>query len=349
MKTRKNKRGGALIAEGAHGKALNVSSFEEDDIQTIYKNLKKDSDLIHSIELHTKNENSEAIINQSEVSEFLDFLKSQKTFIGKLFKQSYFDFYSSVKKLYKQEIDSMRNIMKYYKKDIDNYTTIRPLKYKYLDFIGMTIKYEKKEEYILFQTKCESYKNGMKIDILKMTEDILNSLIILQKHNKNHNDIKLNNIVKCGTNYKLIDWGSLMDNTFKEHIAGSSTTSSPIKNYLFGYTQFISKQIMYYATQKKYSDIFTNSLFKDLMIQINNDFDYVMKKGLSKKELIEKYAHSMDLFELGITVFHSVIRNKESFGKYKQLIDYLINLSNPPRSAVYALTFFKKFKHSLKE
>ena len=121
-------------------------------------------------------------------------------------------------------------------------------------------------------------------------------------------------------------------------------TGSPIKYTIFGYSQLVTKQIMYYATRHKMYDVFSSELFQKINKQINDDYDLVMKKGINKKEMIEKYAYSLDVFELGITIVHAIIRNKENYEKYRPLVEYMINLSEPPRSAAYALNFFKKFK-----
>ena len=59
---RNRKKGGAVLGEGAHGKAYNLSSLEDSDSKTIYNKIKKHLSSIKSIELHTKNENNEAII-----------------------------------------------------------------------------------------------------------------------------------------------------------------------------------------------------------------------------------------------------------------------------------------------
>jgi hypothetical protein len=254
MKTQKNRKfnfsktlkGGSVLGEGSHGKVYNVSSQYEDDLKTIYNKLKKNISNIQNIKLHTKSDKSEIIIEEKDdIEKFINYLKNRKRIIGKYFKPKYF---VNVSEIFETELESTRNVIKYYKNDLKKYTTIEPLTYKSIEFYGITVNYSNSKMYILFQRKCESYKPTHKTKILKMTQDILESISILQKNHKTHNDLKMNNMVYCNGTYKLIDWGNVLNTTFDKYIEGSGMTSSPIKFYIFGYSQYISKQFMYYTT-----------------------------------------------------------------------------------------------------
>ncbi len=344
LKYSKTMKGGLLLGEGAQGKAYTVSSENEEDKQTIYDILKKNISSIQSIELHTRNEDSEGIIKDNDdINDFVNYLGKVKGFIGKIFKYKYF---GSSKKTFEKELDEIRNVIKYYGKYNEEYTTLIPLKYKYLEFIGITVKYKTSSQFIVFNKKC---KNKFKIDILKLVEDLLESLVILQKSKIIHNDIKLDNIVYCNGKYKLIDWGNIMDMSFKKQIKGTFMTGSPIKFYLLGFSQYFIKQGIYYRTQSKENDVFKSELFHKIYKQVVENFDNAMKNigKIKKREMITKYAKSFDVYAIGMLIVHLVIKNNESYENYEPLVKYMIDLESPPRSAAYALAHFKKFKASL--
>jgi serine/threonine protein kinase len=341
----KTMKGGVFLGEGAQGKAYTVSSEIEKDFETIYHLLKKEISSIQSIELHAKIENSEGIIkDKDDIVDFVNYLGNVKGFIGKIFKYKYFE---DSKKIFEKELDEIRNVMKYYGKHNKEFTTLIPLKYKHLEFIGITVNYKRSSQFIVFNKKCD---NKFKVDILQLVEDLLESLVVLQESKIIHNDIKLDNIVRCDGKYKLIDWGNIMDMDFKKPMKGSFMTGSPVKFHLLEYSQYFIKQAIYYRTQTKEKEVFKSEIFNKVYKQIVENFDNVMKEisKMSKNEIIKKYTKSFDIYAVGITMVHSIIINKESYEKYEPLVNYMLDLENPPKSAVYALTFFKKFKHSLK-
>jgi serine/threonine protein kinase len=287
--------------------------------------------------LHTKEKNSEVIIKEKEeIKDFLKKIEKTDEFIGKLFKSKYFE---STKKIFEKELDEIRNVIGFYKKENNKYTTLNPLKYKTTEFIAVTINYSRSSEYIVFNKKCN---NKFEINIIKMVKDVLESLVILQKNDFLHNDIKLDNMVYCEKKYKLIDWGNIMKIDFKHIMKGTFLTGHPIKFYLMGYSQYFIKQAIYIRTQTKMKEIIKSKLFNDIYKQQMKQFDEVMKKGLTKKEMIEKYKDSMDVYALGMTVVHAIIINNEKFEKYEKLVNYLLDMENPPKDAKVALEFIKK-------
>lgn len=337
-------KGGVVLGEGAQGTAFNVASSKRKDLDTIYHTIKKNINYIQSIEIHTKNENSEGIIkDKDDIDDFIKYLGKIKGFIGKIFKPKYF---KSAKSTFEKELDEIRNITKYYGKQNEEFTTLGSLSYKSINFIGITINYNRSQEYIIFNKKCD---NKYKIDILKLVGDLLESLVILQKNKIIHNDIKFDNIVYCDGKYKLIDWGNIMNMDFKKLVNGTFLSGSPVKFYLLGYSQYLIKQMIYYRIQTKETEFFKSEIFNKVYKQIVENFDNAMKKNtkMSKSEMIKKYAKSFDIYAIGMLIVYSIVENNESYEKYEPLVNYMLNLENPPKSAAYALSYFKKFKATL--
>ena len=66
-----------------------------------------------------------------------------------------------------------------------------------------------KTEFFIFQEKCHKTLDNIKFtqkEFNKFIKDIYESLLILQKSNFIHNDIKADNVIYCDNKYKLIDW-----------------------------------------------------------------------------------------------------------------------------------------------
>ena len=115
--------------------------------------------------------------------------------------------------------------------------------------------------FFIFQEKCHKTLDNIKFtqkEFNKFIKDIYESLLILQKNNFIHNDIKADNVIYCDNKYKLIDW-DLADgyySRFKSFVKGSGGNflfNHPIKFYSLGLSLFIFKTF-YYIFKSKDSD-----------------------------------------------------------------------------------------------
>jgi hypothetical protein len=164
------------------------------------------------------------------------------------------------------------------------------------------------------------------------------SIEILQITSHRHNDIKLDNIVKCGDTYKLIDWeqiGKITDMGKR----GTLIATSPIRWYLEGYAPFIAKQILSVKTTMRNFGFSRSTMYKEVDAVISREFDSVIGENSDKANLAIKYAYSFDIFMLGMTILHAVYKYKLQYEKYRAIILKFTSLKDPVRNAIEALSF----------
>jgi hypothetical protein len=167
--------------------------------------LKKDN--IESIQLFYIN-NTKKIKNKNEISDLLNIFQNSTNIIVKILKKNIFYMLDKqLEELFYKELKINRKLINIYKKNTNNYLTVDVnLKFKNLKLLGCIINKYNKKYFMLFSNKCD---NKFKINLNKYIVDILKSIIILQKNNLKHNDIKLDNTVRCGNKYKLIDFANM--------------------------------------------------------------------------------------------------------------------------------------------
>jgi serine/threonine protein kinase len=162
-----------------------------------------------------------------------------------------------------------------------------------------------------------------------MMKDLLSSLIILNRQNYLHNDVKLDNIVLCEDRYKLIDWGAAtpMDITNKTH--GSLLTTSPLRWYCYGYTDIIARNVIPTKTYFYKPEISKSPLFQEQIERINAEFATLLTFESKRKILFETHKNTFDVFMLGMTLLHAVIERKLSFDTYRPIIASFTSLLEP--------------------
>jgi serine/threonine protein kinase len=168
-------------------------------------------------------------VEKENIKELSMVLSSAYDYIWKVFKSS--NALGSAEKLLQEEIGITKKINGIYGDFAGKFLTTGPIKgYKNLLIIGMSIEFKKPEaiKHILFNNYCNNKYWKDTIDIIKFCKDILESLVILNNKGYRHGDIKLDNIVKCGAKFKLIDWG-LCHTLDKYMLKGDFASTSPIK------------------------------------------------------------------------------------------------------------------------
>ena len=321
-KTRKYKqRGGDFLGEGAHGKVYNTGCSAGESLCSI---LSKST--VESIVIFT--EDKRIILKEDEQADFLDFIRTVKESIVKIFKPSK----KIVAKLDK-EIHLNRLIAEQYGKDAAFFTTIAPLDFVTSDkgikykLFGARIDLKGKEpQYVVCGAKCSGKFN---LEMKRCLIDIASSLIVLHQKHWTHNDIKFDNIVKCDDMYKLIDWGAATPMDFKALNHGSLLTTSPLRWYLLNYPAWISSSILGTKTALYRKDISKFPFFQELLVRINSEFYEIVKKGETREALFEKYKETMDIFMLGMTALHGVIERKLDLDTYKPVIEALTSFTKP--------------------
>ena len=331
-KTRR-KHGGAKLGEGVRGIAYDTYSESGDSLYSLAK-----SNKTSKIELFFADGNSQTITDENKIENLYESLKSLTDSISKIFKPSRFFSLTSASKEFSGEIETNKRVVDLYGlKNAVKYSTLTGVELDGKNISG-AIFYGKTNIYAIFNRKCIGEYD---MDIKQFTLDILESL---NNFSENHNDIKLDNIVKCSDRYKLIDWDK---NASKDKIITASTsTTNPVKLFLVFKFSAIVKMIFTKRNPqaKKWfilSEATATTEFKETYNRIMLEYeDEVNSK--SKKQLFEKYKDTFDVFSFGMTILYAVIHFKLDYQKYKPLIEALTSLKDP-LNAKEGLAFAKKF------
>jgi len=293
-------QGGAKLGEGAHGSAYDLCLSDNESFCNLVDKL-----TIKKVTLYTYDE-----IKVIEPSEFIKLVHRKGKYFAKTFKTKGTFSLSSAKKEFLAEIKSNKLISEILQPDM---ITFNP------DELGAHIE-GSQEIYVIFGKKCDN-KYEVK-NIKKFGKDILECLVTLNDKYL-HNDIKDDNIVKCGTKYKLIDWGAVSD--INHPSIRTTKTTSPMKVYLeYGFA-FVTKSIF---TKKVPLEIKNTTEFKEnykrIMIEFEENLDMYNKTDLKKK-----FNGTHDVFQLGMTMLILTIERKLDYEKNKSLIEKLTSLKEP--------------------
>ena len=233
-----------------------------------------------------------------------------------------------------EEIKQNKTIVNLYGDKSSEFLTLSPIEYKDKRVLGIIIKKHNGQKlYAIFGSKCN---NNYSVDIDKIIEHILESIIILQKNKYQHNDIKVKNIVFCGDRYKLIDWG--FASSIHTIQVGADIITSPVKMYISGLSRKEAEQVLKIRNEVKNEEYATSSMFVENYERIIEQF---RNQSTDRKDLLAKFKYSFDNFMLGLTVLRLVYENRLDYKKYKPIIELLTNIEHPCR-AEEALLFFKR-------
>jgi len=332
MKTRRRVRGGAILGEGAYGITYNLC---KDDKVSFCNELDKQP--IKQIILYTV-DGMETLSDKNTIRQFIDFLHIKKDRIAKTFKPTGI-FISTTKEYFEKEIESGKKIIEVYGKQADTYLTIAPLTGFQSHKLFGAIFEGSVTTYAIFGTKCN---NKFEIVLPKFIKDILQSIIILQEEDMFHNDIKLDNIVKCSDRYKLIDWGGA-SKISKLVKPGSLLTTSPVQWYCHDWRviKLLCVELLPWRAHYSEPSATKSDLFKEILAKIKKEFYEATNHGLSKDELFEKYKYTFDLFQLGMTLVYAIYDKPKYHKKYIPIIGYLTSLTDPPTNAKEAMNHIK--------
>jgi len=324
--TRKTQRAGKLLGEGAHGKTYDASCRVYGE--SFCKTLESHKDNIQKVTLYT-NHRKLVLTSASDIEFFTDYARTLVGNIAKIFK---YKTHAALQKALDEEIASNRVITELYGDHAPEYTTIAPVSgyihhdTKY-DIYGAIVDIKGQPSiYVVFGSKCE---NVYRIRPSDMMKNLLSSLIVLNRQNYLHNDIKLDNIVLCEDRYKLIDWGAAtpMDITNKTH--GSLLTTSPLRWYCYGYTDIIARNVIPMKTYFYKPDITKSALFKEQLERINAEFATLLTFESNRRILFETHKNTFDVFMLGMTLLHAVIERKLPYDTYRPIIASFTSLLEP--------------------
>lgn len=323
MRYTRKKKGGALIGKGTIGIVYDLC--ESESLCSI------NPDEIKDITLYT----TKGKEKETTSIDFFKGLAETEDKIVKIFMRTEKNKTNDqLKHTMEEELKQNKTIVNLYGDKSSDFLTLDPIKYKDKRVLGVIIKKHNGQKlFALFGSKCN---NNYSVDIDKIIEDILESIVILQKNKYQHNDIKVKNIVFCGGRYKLIDWG--FASSIHTIQVGADIITSPIKMYLAGRSRKDAEQILKIRNEVKNKEYATSPMFVENYKRIIEQF---RKQTSSRKELLDKFKYSFDIFMLGQTILRLVYENKLDYKKYKPIIELLTNIENPCR-AEEALSFFKR-------
>jgi len=328
--TRRRKVGGAFLGEGAQGKTYDMGcSTEGESMCTM---LEKNN--VSKIRLELENGDFVMLDTKEDIDEFITFLHSVTGKIAKMFKPAKIFTIKTLQSKLDEEIDSNKTVNKLYGRTANRYVTSDAIKgFRKLSIVGAIVTVNGTPLlFVVFGTKCT---NVYDMDIKEFVIDILSSLVKLESSGYSHNDIKLDNIVRCTDHYKLIDWGKLSGSD-TEH--GTTIFTSPIKWYVVGYSQILSKNIYRLSQHKVVRD---DPLFKSNNKRIAAEFNEVLQEN-TRDQIRQKFRNTYDTFMFGNTILQAIIVHNLDYERYKPLIDAMTSLKEP-LTAADALKLSKKF------
>ena len=326
-KTRK-KRITGLLGKGAAGNVYNARS------DTLYKTVQQDQ--IVSIQIYTSKQSEIPTLNDAaSIRAFFAFLQKQPDIIVKTFKTTYF---SSIKGNFYEELEENRRVIDKYERHAKKYLTISPITgFRSLKMMGAALKLRNgTETYMLFGYRCE---NNYDVKFDKLLVDILESLVQIQKTQYLHNDIKLNNIVLCGSRYKLIDWGKASGYGYLR--GANFIGTNPIKWYLMGFPPKMCISLMLIRMRINHPSLYHLPLFTNVYDTINTEFKMIISKPFSYENLLKTYEPCFDVFMVGMMLLVAIHTHSLDEMHYLPIVLALVSLTRP-LTATKALELVKR-------
>lgn len=222
---------------------------------------------------------------------------------------------------FKREVVSMHELVSVYKGHVREYTTVGGVSDgRGHMVIGMEIEMTASSSpttYVALSKRCDKSAEKLHFDdrsALRFARDALQSLSILHAGGMVHGDIKLDNLIYCADDdkYKLIDW-ELADTTsilaarYLKH-RKPKNYASPLSWYTWGIDKYSSITIfMLYYFYKHAGWVLrgnSHSHIRDELWDVARSFKNFMLRPdiskLSRRTLLQRYAHTFDTFNLGI-------------------------------------------------
>ena len=299
--------GGKNISEGYKGLTIDLRNKEDNiDFYNLFKNKRPDKITLYG--------NKKKIRLNNAFDEILSLMEDKTNFIVKKFKRGNI-IMGNAKINFNNEMKSIKRLFKIFGDDISTYTAIKPI-FKYNNIDIYAISYS--NHFYIFQEKC--FKTIDKIDFTqkefdKMINDIYESLLILQKNNFMHNDIKADNIIYCDNKYKLIDWelGYSVRAKYKSFFKGSGGNflfNHPYKFYSLGIPIFVYNFFNYIFKKVDYNNnswIYKLKSYEIMNEKISTSIKYLASHN--NKNLYKYY----DLYSFAILIIYLAEKNNCNF------------------------------------
>lgn len=311
MKTRKQRRleGGKILGKGKTGTVLTIPCT---NTPSFCGNLQsKGSAIVRIFTL----QNEKYRLQQETYEELLELISTRDDIVVKRFSPSH-------KVTFRHEMNAMRSIYSSLGKAfVAKYTAYTILSLKNKDMVGFQIG----DTSYFLNKRCNATllpqaKHISPEECKYMIQSILNIVKQFQKKNLYHNDIKMDNIIKCGNNYILIDMEKMLDydamkraHLFHQVLDGvqpygSMFNTSPFSLYLytgtlkpFAYSRvgsipytMVSGYPFTVTALREYLDFYEKNMFIPAQ--------KIVQRIQSSEQLFEQYHQSFDTHSLGATV-----------------------------------------------
>ncbi len=275
---------------------------------------------------------------------FVEIVNSSKNIVTK-------EYYSDVED-FTDELKSINKIYSYFGKSIDKYTTLGDvIKYKNKNIIGCIISYGEKKLYVTFQGKCgmrfREYVLKTKLNketIVLFLKNVVDTLIILQKNNIAHCDIKFDNIMlKCSNgDFKLIDWNLSKSLTYKNvsklkklkpYLRGSSPVYYGVHfwiHWIFYINNYLNDCML---INHEKDDILRDECVNYAKMCYNNFYEKILPSFKNGRDMFEHFKFTTDLWSLGLMLFY--ISKKNNISELIPLADILCLLEKSPITGAY--------------
>lgn len=302
-------KGGKAISQGYKGQTFDVyNEIDNIDFYSMLKTAKPERIVLYG--LNTK------IRISNEYENILKKLENKKKYIVKKFKRGNI-LLGNAKLNFRNEFRSIKKLSGIYNNKLSYYTSLTPIfKYNNIDIYAISYC----NYYFIFQEKCHNTVDNIDFtqkEFNKFIDDIYESLLILQKNNFLHNDIKADNVIYCDNHYKLIDWdlGYLKYTHYKRFINGSGGNfmfNHPIKFYNLGLSLFIYK--FFFTFFKNLNN--HNKWLYDL-----EEFKIISEKSIESAEIIieknktKTLSKYYDMFAFAKLIICLAVKNKLKYPK----------------------------------
>lgn len=348
----KKKKESGLLGVGKHGKAYNLG---KNQFQLL------DEEKIINISLYGSNENIK-ITKEEDIKNFLIFLKSMKNkFVKLIITDKVINKEEQIKKDFFEEIKSNQQVLKIYGNKSSKFLTVQPIGiFKKCKIMGCIVTNKNNEKYhLIFGNKCDNNFILNEGSLKKYILEILQSIEILQKNGFQHDDVKLDNSVKCSGMYKLIDWGKLTSINSVSIRTIFGLNHSPILLYIYQNQGLLSKvssglpvmetfdleSFLVEKNNKKSNwmrNLLKYPLFKKTIERVKIELKQIISMNIPRNKLLEKYKYTSDIYMFGIEVIYILYKFKINPDKFEVVIEKFTSLLDPVKNASDAIDFVKK-------
>ena len=339
---------GAVYGEGMKGRVIDYGTITE-DLESL-EHIKLENVTKVNVYILENDDIIEYVKGPEIIDELIHLDKDQKYVVKEFTIPSLTTrtFGHSKKTYMMREINGFKHILPVVKKH-----NIVGIPYKNNTLIGFEIIMKHKRllfdgtdsRCFIVNTKCNQtmsetvVNNFTDQEFVKFVDDILSTLVDIQKLDVAHGDIKLDNIMKC-RNYELIDWENNRLLEYKFLIKNRYFGLSPFYfKLLYGtawYPAFKVALLKYYKETGGYDTAVSSEYANNIIEHYKQWFD-----KYTVEETFEQVKYSLDLCPLGMILYGILQRNKNIKKIHTSFIMNLYKMKN----AAVALKEFRKYNH----